>query len=311
MEWYPAVADGSCVEYTERGLQYEELYCIYPWAKKFYMNWELTWRPSQLYYVPYDHTWIPVVCVAVYLASIYYGLKYFENRPAWNLRKPMAAWNLLLSVFSFWGFWRCAPLVVHLLATYGVERTLCTNPEHTVGASIVLVWSLFFVLSKIPELFDTFFIVAQKKKLILLHWYHHATVLLGTWQCFVYHSPCGIIFLSMNYGVHSVMYFYYFLMAVKMKPKWLKPQWITVAQIAQMVVGCITSVMALSLTRKETCWSNVENNTGILLMYFSYFVLFTQFFLNRFGYGFNVSGNKMMAKKMASSAPSAAKLKPM
>jgi len=29
-------------------------------------------------------------------------------------------------------------------------------------------------------------------------------------------------FIGMNYTVHSVMYSYYFLMAIKAKPKWLK-----------------------------------------------------------------------------------------
>lgn len=297
MGWFPAVQDGSCVEYTVHGKEYEEIYCIYPWAKQFYMNWELTFRPPQLYYFLQKHTWIPVVSVLVYLVSIYLGQQYFENRPAWNLKKPMAAWNLALSVFSFFGFIRCAPFVLHNLSTYGFEATLCTDPEQSMGASITCVWVLFFVISKVPELFDTFFIVVHKKPLILLHWYHHATVLLCTWQTLVSHSPAGIIYVSMNYGVHSVMYFYYFLMAIKCKPKWLKPQWITMAQIAQMVVGCVTSVAAFSLTSKKECWAEFENNSAILIMYFSYFLLFTQFFLNRFGLGINVSGNVNMMSK--------------
>lgn len=34
---------------------------------------------------------------------------------------------------------------------------------------------------QIPELVDTAFIVVRKRKLIFLHWYHHATVLLVCW----------------------------------------------------------------------------------------------------------------------------------
>lgn len=41
MGWYPAVEDRSCVELTRDGMEYEEVYCIYPWAKSFYFKWVL------------------------------------------------------------------------------------------------------------------------------------------------------------------------------------------------------------------------------------------------------------------------------
>ena len=41
----------------------------------------------------------------------------------------------------------------------------------------------------------------------------------------------------MNYSVHAIMYGYYCLMALRMKPKWMNPFFITVAQISQMIVG--------------------------------------------------------------------------
>jgi len=88
--------------------------------------------------------------VVVYLAAIYYGQKYFETRPAWKLPKQMAAWNLLLSVFSFMGFIRTLPFALHNLATYGFEGTLCNNPENSLGQSITGVWVCLFVLSKVP-----------------------------------------------------------------------------------------------------------------------------------------------------------------
>ena len=58
--------------------------------------------------------------------------------------------------------------------------------------------SLFIVLT------ITFFIVIHKKKLILLHWYHHVSVLLYCWHSYVYKAPLGILFCVMNYGVHSM-----------------------------------------------------------------------------------------------------------
>ena len=150
MGWYPAVADRSCVEFTRDGKEFEEIYCVYPWMKKLYFPIEYTWRPAFLYDFVHEHHWFPFACVAIYLAAIYYGQKYFETRPAWNLKGSMAAWNLLLSVFSFFGFIRCLPFVVHNLKTYGFEQTLCNDPENSLGQSITGVWVLLFVLSKIP-----------------------------------------------------------------------------------------------------------------------------------------------------------------
>lgn len=150
------------------------------------------------------------------------------------------------------------------------------------------------------ELFDTFFIVVHKKKLILLHWYHHATVLLCTWHIAVTHTPAGMIYTTMNFFVHAIMYQYYFLMAIKCKPKWFKPKWITIGQIAQMVVGTFVSIYAFSLVHRDDCWAGIENNTGVLVMYVSYFFLFTQFFLNRYGLGINVSSSSETKPKIKS-----------
>ena len=89
----------------------------------------------------------------------------------------------------------------------------------------------------IRELLDTLFIVIHKKPLIFLHWYHHVTVLLYCWHSYVTKSPAGLFFVVMNYSVHASMYGYYFLMAMKLKPKWFNPIIITCFQISQMIVG--------------------------------------------------------------------------
>lgn len=150
MGWYPAVVDRSCVEFTRDGKEYEEVYCVYPWMKQFYFDWEFTWRPAYLYDFLHEQLWFPVACVVVYLAAIYYGQKYFETREAWNCKKWLAAWNLSLSLFSFFGFWRCLPFVIHNIKTYGFEGTLCNDPENSLGQSATGVWVVLFVLSKVP-----------------------------------------------------------------------------------------------------------------------------------------------------------------
>lgn len=137
------------------------------------------------------------------------------------------------------------------------------------------------------ELFDTFFIVIHKKPLIFLHWYHHVTVLLYCWHAYVNKSPYGLFFVTMNYGVHAIMYGYYFLMAIKMKPKWLNAMFITGAQISQMIVGVIVTVFAFYFYQTENddsnpCHIQKVNNIAAFIMYGSYLFLFMQFFTLRY-----------------------------
>ena len=125
----------------------------------------------------------------------------------------------------------------------------------------------------------------HKKKLIFLHWYHHISVLLFCWAAYAESSPTGIIYCAMNYFVHGIMYFYYFLMAVRSKPKWFKAQWITLLQIAQMVAGIIVTAVGcyvLYVEQPVDCWLSPKNNSAAMVMYGSYFVLFVHFFFMRY-----------------------------
>jgi len=133
------------------------------------------------------------------------------------------------------------------------------------------------------ELIDTFFIVIHKKKLIFLHWYHHITVLLYCWHSYVTKSPPGIFFVVMNYAVHAIMYFYYFLMATKSKPKWFQAVYITAAQISQMVVGVAVTLTGFYYYKTDPeCMIEADNNTAAFVMYGSYLFLFLQFFFGRY-----------------------------
>jgi len=135
------------------------------------------------------------------------------------------------------------------------------------------------------ELFDTFFIVIHKKPLIFLHWYHHITVLLYCWHSYVTTSPPGIFFVVMNYSVHASMYFYYALMAMRIRPKWFNPMLITAFQISQMIVGIAVTLVAFYFFMNDpdgNCKIERENNTAAFVMYGSYLFLFGQFFVGRY-----------------------------
>ena len=229
MVWHPVDTTGECLRENVRynsgdsensAVHYEELSCLYPTLGKTYFDWEYkTEYIYKVWEVMDANPWIPFVACGLYVVAIFGGQAYMKDKPAWNWRKTLAAWNLLLSVFSFIGVIRTMPQVLHNFYYYDVRDNVCESPYVMVGVGPVANWGFWFLLSKFAELVDTFFIVIHKKKLLFLHWYHHITVLYCCWHTWVNETPTGIIFCAINFGVHAIMYFYYFLMAVHMKPK--------------------------------------------------------------------------------------------
>lgn len=272
------------------GIDYLEFHCMYPGSEKFYMAWEKNMDyiiPTMFPYRQFmiDHPVVPFIAVALYGLAIYYGQKYFEARERWNLRYTLAVWNFSLSAFSTLGAIRLIPHILHHYLDRPLRVNLCEDIEVNYGRGNSGMWILFFVLSKFPELFDTFFIIVHKKPLIVLHWYHHITVLLYCWSSYVNKVPAGPLFAAMNFSVHAVMYGYYFLMAMRMKPKWMKPVVITIAQILQMVVGVLVTIAQLYYyfnDPEKTCQYSDAILWSAFLMYFSYLLLFLHFFFGRY-----------------------------
>jgi len=272
------------------GIDYFEFRCLYPGSEKFYFEWEKDADWFHLHFFPVrqfmiDTPIFPFIAVAIYGLAIYYGKKYFETRERWNLRYTLALWNFCLSSFSTLGAIRMIPHVLHHYLDRSLRTNLCDDIELNYGRGNTGLWTLLFVMSKFPELIDTFFIIVHKKPLIVLHWYHHITVLLYCWSSYVNKVPAGPLFAAMNYSVHAVMYFYYFLMAIRMKPKWMKPLVITVAQILQMVLGVVITIFQLHFyfnDPEKTCQYSSAILWSAFLMYASYLALFLHFFFARY-----------------------------
>lgn len=142
-------------------------------------------------------------------------------------------------------------------------------------------WTWLFVLSKLPELGDTVFIVLRKQPLIFLHWYHHITVLIYSWFSYTEYTASARWFIVMNYFVHSVMYSYYALKALRFNPPRAISMLITGLQLTQMIIGCAINIWAHSYLKTaghSACNISDLNVKLSIAMYFSYFVLFARFF---------------------------------
>ena len=221
----------------------------------------------------------------IYVISIFSIQKIMESKERFDLRFPLFCWNLLLCVFSTVGVYMSASVHFKHFFNNGIEASICdTHIQH--GATGV--WSFLFIISKAPELIDTFFIVLRKQKLIFLHWYHHVTVLIYCWYNYCLLIRTGQWFIAMNYVVHAIMYGYYALRISRLVklPIWVNMV-ITLLQLAQMVVGVLINIyVCLRVQTDWECDGRVEKTYFYVcmsfIMYFSYFVLFAHFFYSAY-----------------------------
>lgn len=204
-----------------------------------------------------------------------------KDREKFDLRQPLFAWSLGLALFSITGFSKIGIRFINLLLEEGFYGATCTN---VLLSNQPGLWTFLFVLSKVVELFDTYFIVLRKQKLILLHWYHHITVLMYCWYQYCGWIVPGQWFLFMNYGVHTIMYSYYAIRAsgILRPPIWVN-MFITFLQLLQMFIGVIVNVYVYTgINTGWYCDGRAEYSASYVYwsfaMYFSYFILFAHFF---------------------------------
>lgn len=253
-----------------------------------------------------EHIEVPVLAVVAYFTLIFYIPDKMKNRPAFKLRWSFCLWNLFLAAFSITGSYYTVPALVNVLTRNGFRHSICGEPSSFFYNGAPGFFVALFILSKIPELLDTVFLVLQKKQVIFLHWFHHTTVMLFCWHAMVSHIASGLWFATMNFVVHAIMYSYYFFMALSPATrKIVKPaaMSITSLQLAQMVMGMIVCVATryYMITSDEKCWADNANNKLGLLMYTSYFILFGALFRDHY-----CNGRSKQAKKDPSEDTSSA-----
>ncbi|XP_034632736.1 elongation of very long chain fatty acids protein 3 [Trachemys scripta elegans] len=211
-----------------------------------------------------------------YVLLIFGGQHVMKQRRGYDLRKPLVLWSLSLALFSIIGTLRTWGYMGFVLSTSGFKQSVC-DPGFYNGP-VSKFWAYMFVLSKVPELGDTVFIVLRKQRLIFLHWYHHVTVLLYTWYAYKDMVAGGGWFMTMNYSVHAFMYSYYTVRAAGLRVPRPFAMVITFTQILQMVMGTAVSIMAYSWMQDGICSTSWEQIFWSSIMYLSYLVLFCHFF---------------------------------
>ncbi|XP_033108497.1 elongation of very long chain fatty acids protein 6-like [Anneissia japonica] len=227
----------------------------------------------------FENYWtLSIIASVIYVVVIFSIQRLMKYRERFNLRPALILWSLSLAVFSTVCAWRLWTEYLLYYRKFGLKATMCDEQIGYHGVNGF--WSLMFVLSKLPELGDTLFIVLRKQPLIFLHWYHHITVFVYSWYSYQYMVAPGRYFIGVNCTVHAVMYSYYTLRASRLFkiPRFINVC-ITLFQMSQMVVGVTVNYLAYRFrSRGEHCSTTDINILVALLMYASYLVLFAHYF---------------------------------
>ncbi|XP_023237222.1 elongation of very long chain fatty acids protein 6-like isoform X2 [Centruroides sculpturatus] len=221
---------------------------------------------------------LPVYCSVLYIFLIFSFQQMMKNRTAFSLRVPLIVWNLTMALNSIIGSIRMFPGFVHIIRDFGLTFSVCDS-KYFQTIQPTVFWSLIFIISRFVELGDTFFIVFRKRKLIFLHWYHHMMTLMSCW--YFVSKPLAVAhwFGVMNNLVHSLMYSYFAVSALKFRPPRFVAMIITCLQLLQMFIGSF--VCCWALWKKWSGYSCEFPNDATfiaLLVYLIYVILFTRLF---------------------------------
>ncbi|XP_048231368.1 elongation of fatty acids protein sre1-like [Ricinus communis] len=167
----------------------------------------------------------------------YLSVTFLLTRPSFGiscsprfLRNLTAIHNMILLSLSFTMAVGCTLSILLLLPN--VDHLVCF-PKKTPPSGPLFFWAYIFYLSKIYEYMDTLLIILSNsvRRLTFLHVYHHATVVV---MCYLSLHTSQSMFpgvLVTNAVVHVIMYFYYLLCTLGIRPSWKKL--VTDCQIVQ------------------------------------------------------------------------------
>ena len=218
----------------------------------------------------YNHSWFFWMAALFYIVMINKLPIWMKDRQPMSIKPIIFTWNVLIAVFSF----------------YGAKNTLIRKCDSD-WSEDTSFWIAAYIWSKVPEMLDTLWLILRKKNVIFLHSWHHVSVAIIMWHNGAYNPNDNLaaICMGLNYSVHTIMYSYYALSTIGIRPPY--PQAITIAQISQFVLGLSVPFWEdnypycrsnHSITTNHRKW----NRNGCSMIAFSYLVLFIHYYIKRY-----------------------------
>ncbi|KAJ2829326.1 hypothetical protein IWW50_000917 [Coemansia erecta] len=196
-----------------------------------------------------------------------------------NLKPLIIAHNLVLAAYSIWTFGSYFPAVLQVVRQHGLKSGFCDS-HGVLWSGKLLEHGFLFYLSKYYEFIDTAIILAKSRPAGRLQTFHHAGAVSIMWMGNYFQSPYLSFFVFENSLIHSLMYTYYTLTALGIKPP--GKQLLTSLQISQFYIALTAGVVYAML---PSCQNYAQKAfTYIFVAYILELIrLFTQFARKTYG----------------------------
>jgi hypothetical protein len=184
--------------------------------------------------------------------------------------------NLALAAFSAFVAYSVVPDLVGRIATNGLFAATCA-PMSPDAAH----WQVVFYYSKYYEFVDTWIVVLSHRRPSFLQTFHHVGIVVCMHWCIVVENPLIAVATACNACVHAVMYVYYALASIGMKPPGAK--YITRMQLAQFL-GYMMSTSGVYVSTSGVCAdARIARSTYVFHAYtLALVALFARFYAARY-----------------------------
>jgi len=175
---------------------------------------------------------LPFVIIA-YLTSIPvsraifgYGSLYEKNKSL--CKKIMFSYNVMMTIYS--------GVTCYLTWTTLAKYDFSIQSETCDGLfqdPLLAKLNEYFFYSKFLEFADSWFLTLRNAPVSVLQWYHHAGVVIVTWQGPHFNSEPTMLAMGLNTFIHTLMYTYYGLAVYKFKVPLVAKATLTLFQLIQ------------------------------------------------------------------------------